>query len=123
MALVSDSLRQSLDNLNSQVRAAEKLLRKIPGSRSESAEIPINFALDFSDCVLRFGCTGFRDRIVVCTPCELNTIDSYSIDIQIEIAKLIPDLFAIARSSESDIREAADDAADAIQHAIAGVSN
>ena len=120
MGYLSESLRASLANFNKQIAAAEKALKKIPGSRSKDATVPVHFFVEDDQAFMRFGCPNYRDRIVVHEFDDFRVVDAYSIDIQIELALLVPDLIRLARASEDDIRLSVDEAAEAIQYALAG---
>lgn len=121
MAFVSESMRASLENLNAKIHSAEKVLRKVPGSRSENAVIFLGWYDDGEDAFMRFGCPELRDRIVVNELGKFKTLDEYSIDLQTSLASSIPDLLTLSVDSESDVRASIDDVASAIEHSLAGL--
>jgi hypothetical protein len=119
MASITESLRLSFDNFNRQIAAAVKLLKKLPGSRTEDAVVAVDDIVDDPNAVMRFGCPVHRDDIVVYEFDEYRLLDDHALDIQVKLVYKIPELIQIARSSELVIQAQLDAAADAIEHAIA----
>ncbi|KAA5546017.1 hypothetical protein FYK55_03675 [Roseiconus nitratireducens] len=138
MAPISERTRASLDRLNEQIGAAEKVLKTLPGSRHPACEIDVTEELrecDVSDrrCrgYMRYGSyEGFlglhiahvdsKNMLLSCDAIDDRV--AFPITVRIALARRIPELIVIANQSENEVAAAAEEAAAEIEHAIASLT-
>lgn len=129
---VSEKAIQAFRELQEQIEAAEKLLRKLPGSKTSDAKVslddlfPVDEPHDLGACLELFGEPG---ELMVCHYYfnsnngeeELSTkrLVDHSTTIRIAIAKKIPDLIQLARAAEGKVVASAKEVAASIEQAIA----
>ncbi len=135
-APVSAPTLKSIERLHVQIAAAEKFLRKLPGSRHVDTRVSLNdiFPIHPEDnndfgSTLEYCGNGEESGICVCFQ-YLNTsngevetshkrIDSFPTITRIALARRIPELIQLSREAEGKVAMEADEAADSIEQAIA----
>lgn len=127
MAPISGTTSAALDHLSAQVRAAENCLRRLPGSRHESASVHVTTEVRNSaefDSYLEFGVvpadedeteqlklvTYFDGDIV-----EQKPFRDLPISARIDVAQYIKELIQLAEAAESKIAESAAEIADDLE--------
>ena len=129
---VSDEAAEAFKGLQDQIEAAEKLLRKLPGSRTSDAKVWLSelFPEDHPNEIgTSLELLGDPGELRVCNyffnsgngeeECITKRLVDYSTVTRIEIAKKIPDLIQLAKTSEGKVVAAAKEAAASIEKAIA----
>ena len=128
---VSESVRETLTRLHVQIEAAQKLLQKMPGARTQSAVVSLSdvypdgqeygeFAsLEFWDEGLRVVFYGFDPNTNDHGVTSVKRLEDMPTVKRIEIAKHIPELIRLAKAAEGEVKKLADDVAASIEQAIA----
>lgn len=128
---VSEKAVHAFKQLQEQIEAAEKLLRKLPGSRTEEAKVwlseifPVEHHDDRGTYLELVGdpgelyiCHYFNDSGTGEKECKSKRLVDYSTVLRIAIANKIPDLIQLATAAEGKVVEAAIEAASSIEQAI-----
>ncbi|WP_436715079.1 hypothetical protein U8335_20380 [Roseiconus lacunae] len=127
MSPISGGLASALDRLQAQVEKAEARLRKLPGSRHESASVELGDLKesDASTPCLEFGRIDGQDleciKIVYYDGWGNQTDDNLPfldlpISYRIQAATRIPTLVELAEAADSDLTTAAEHAASELEH-------
>ncbi len=122
---------KSITRLHEQIVAAETLLRKLPGSRSEQAKIwfkdlfqtddpndmgsNLEFTAEAGICVRHHYC----DKVAGIETSQLKQLQEFPTIVRIEIAKRIPELIQISKAAVGKVAADAESVADSIEQAIA----
>ena len=132
MSPISNGLRNSLQNLDLQIEAAEKLFAGLPGSRSDAClvNLPLDLSEGMAAAVLKEKRLGLEDgKIGVCEFSALGhrvsfkPLSEFRIAERVKLAKFIPKLIEQAKVLEAEVLESVDEVADAIQQAVAEASD
>lgn len=128
---VSEKAVHAFKQLQEQIEAAEKLLRKLPGSRTEEAKVwmsdifPSDHHQDHGTSLELVGdpgelyvCHYFIDSGTGEEECKSKRLVDYSTVLRIAIATKIPELIQLAKAAEGKVVEAAIEAATSIEQAI-----
>lgn len=128
---VSEKAVEAFKGLQEQIEAAEKLLRKLPGARTDEAKIWLSelFASDDpNDMGTSLELFGDPGELRVCQyyfnsssgeeEYSTKRLVDYSTVTRIAIAKKIPELIQLSKAAEGKVVEAAKEAAASIEQAI-----
>ena len=128
---VSDKAIEAFKGLQEQIEAAEKLLRKLPGSKTSEARVSLYEIFPYEhpdDRGSLLELVGDPGELRVChyffnssngeEECSTKRLVDFSTITRIEIARKIPDLIQLARAAEGKVVEAAKEAAASIEQAI-----
>lgn len=128
---VDGDFLKSITRLHEQIVAAESLLRKLPGSRSEEARVWFNDMFQSDDpndlgSNLEFTAESgivvrhnYFDKIAGNDASQLKRLQEFPTIVRIEIAKRIPELIQLSKAAEGKVAADADAVADSIEQAIA----
>ncbi len=128
---ISGDVLKSITRLHEQIVAAEALLKKLPGSRSEAAKVWFQDLFqsdDPNDLGSNLEYTGeagicvrhnYFDKSTGDDAFRLKRLQEFPTIVRIEIAKRIPELIQLARAAEGKVAADAEAVADSIEQAIA----
>ncbi len=132
MAPMSEKTKAALDRLNKQIEAAESFLLRMPSSRMEECCVNVNFEMSKFDSINYYlqvyGHLSEQDEetemlsvvqfddgdFVSATP-----LLKLKVSQRAQVAAKIPELIALAVQADANLGTQVDDAAAAIEHAIA----
>lgn len=131
MAKVTRSLSDSLDSLNTQIKRAVELLRKMPGAERASVDVSDYAELDTGshdvvpylelwrdpdgDCRIMVNCYDIRTEELM----DSKFLSDYPVSVRIQLCHAIPHLIEEAANQEQSVEEDATAAAQAIEQAVA----
>jgi hypothetical protein len=112
--MVNEQTRSALDALNIQFGEAEKVLRRLPGSRHDDCVVDVaGGQLRFGPMIdgefLVFTADGGKDEY----------LENLPISLRVQVAGAVPKLIELAEHCESSFAQQALEAASAIEHQIA----
>ncbi len=128
---ISGDILKSITRLHEQIVAAEALLKKLPGSRSETAKVwfaDLFQSDDPDDLGSNLEYTGeagicvrhnYFDKSTGFEASRLKRLQEFPTIVRIEIAKRIPELIQLSKAAEGKVAEDAEAVADSIEQAIA----
>ncbi|MEM1068016.1 MAG: hypothetical protein AAGG48_25280 [Planctomycetota bacterium] len=112
--MISEQTRSALDALNIQIGEAEKMLRRLPGSRHDECVVEVagghlRFGPMIDGEYLVFNADGSEDEY----------LENLPISIRVQVAGEVPTLIQLAKQCESSFAQDALEAAAAIERQIA----
>jgi hypothetical protein len=135
---ISSALRNSLQNLDHQIEAAEELIAGLPGSRSDSCRIDlpadvsdgvagiaaaaVSAAMNKKQLGLKEGKIGVWEHSLmglVTHQGSFKPLSEFRIAERVKLGKRIPELIDQANILEAEVLDSVDEVADTIQQAVA----